>query len=98
MTPNIQEYLSLRKTVGKSFALRLDLILEGSTTLLRKYCSSKAVLCPYSNHISDGIWSESIFTDQSFYGINLRIMLTDKKVVVVLFDEVSRTVLEGYFI
>ena len=55
----------------------------GCTTLRRKCCSSKAVPCPYPNPNSEEVWSTSIFRGLhvSFHGINLRIMQTELKMV-----------------
>ena len=70
--------------------------MEESTTLRRKCYSSKAVPCPSPK--PGEMWSTSIFSVLSFYGINLRIMRTELKMGVVIhvadevsFDEVPRT-------
>ena len=57
---------------------------------LRRKCCSKAVPWPYPNPKPGEMWSLSIFRGLSFYGINLRIMQTELKIVVALLvDEVS---------
>ena len=66
-------------------------------TLSPKCCSSKAVPCPFPNPNPDKMLSKSIFRGLLLHGINLRIMRTELKMVIVIvnevsFDEMSRTV------
>ena len=65
------------------------MIFFGCIILHRKCCLWRAVPCHYHNPNPHEVWSKNIFRGLSFYGINLRIIQTQIKMVVVLVDEVS---------
>ena len=54
---------------------------DGHMTLCWKCCSSKVVPCPYPNPNPDEMRSKSICRELPFYGINLRIMWGELKLV-----------------
>ena len=65
------------------------LCVPGTKHLVQKRCSLKAVLFPYPYPNPDKMWSKSIYRELSFSGINLRIMQTELKMVLVVVDKVS---------
>ena len=56
-------------------------IRKRCTTLRRKCYSSKAVPCLYPNPNPDEMLSKSIFRGLSFYGINLKLMRRELKMI-----------------
>lgn len=63
--------------------------VQETTTFSPKCCSLKGVACPYPKPNPDEVWSKSILMGLSLYGINHRIMQTELKTVIVVFDTVS---------